>query len=924
MSLSDNSSFGRYKIISKIGAGGMGEVFLAEDTKLERKVALKILPEKFSVDSEGLSRFKREAKSASALNHPNIITVYEIGETDGANFIATEFIDGKTLRERMDAGRISFDEVLSIITQTAEALSAAHTAGIVHRDVKPENIMIRPDGYVKILDFGLAKLTENDGLKTEAEDATRKLALTNPGVVMGTVAYMSPEQARGKDIDARSDVFSFGVVMYEILGGQVPFQGETLTDVLAAILNSEPAPLESLAPHLPKELQRIIRKTLKKKREQRYNSTRDLLGDLKELRDELLLEAKLEQTAVPDREESGGLSATRISTTSDGNKDALLLTEFENSTGEPIFDQTLKLALAFSLAQSPFLDIFPDAKVKQTLRLMGRPEDARITKQLGKEICLRQGLKAFIIGSIASFGTSYVLTLEALNSRSGESLGRQFEQIGSREEVLTALGQAATGLRENLGESLSSIQKYDIPVEFATTSSLEALEFFTLGYEQQNIGKSIESIPFYEKALEFDPKFASVYSGLAVIYANTDRWKLAAEMTEKAYELRNSVSENEKLRITYFYYKFVTGEVEKAIDTLDLWRKTYPSHVVAVINLSDSYEKIGQSEKAVTAAREALRLDTNNAVVYMNLAEPLLSLDRYDEVVETCENALEKKLDSELFHKFLYCIAYIKNDSKEKSRQLAWFSGRVDEYLALDLQTVSAAFKGQWRKAQDYSRRATDLASRSDASEVAAQYAAEQALRIAFWSSGSGFPAGGDEKLKAVLKSQTNSALRLVRSRLVVSLAALALAAAGQSSEAASMTDELEKDCPKDTLINELWIPTIQAASYLQSGKIKEAIDELEIAKRFEKAGDFYPQYIRGLSFFKLGRIKEAVREYEKILNHRGEAPFSSIYALAQLGKARALKEKIEYEKFFELWQDADKDMPALIAARKEYEELSG
>ncbi len=922
MPLTDKTSFGRYKVISKIGSGGMGDVFLAEDTELERKVALKILPEKFSVDSEGLNRFKQEAKAASALNHPNIITVYEVGETNGANFIATEYIEGKTLRERLDSGRISFDEVLSIVTQTAEALSAAHSAGIVHRDIKPENIMIRPDGYVKILDFGLAKLTENN-VPAEADDQTRKLVKTNPGVVMGTVAYMSPEQARGKEIDARSDVFSFGIVLYEILGGKVPFEGETMTDILAAIITSEPVPLTSLAPHLPRELQRITSKTLKKKPAQRYQSTRDLLIDLKELHDELLLEAKLEQTAVPDKPEPSRRNIPHVSTTSgSGNKDALLLTEFDNSTGEPIFDQTLKQALAFALAQSPFLDIFPDAKVKQTLSLMGRSGDIRITKELGKEICLRQGLKAFITGSISSFGETYVLTLEAVNARSSESLGRQFEQVSSREEVLTALGKAATGLRENLGESLSSIQKYDIPVEFATTSSLEALEFFTLGYEQQNIGKSVESIPFYEKALEFDPEFASVYSGLAVIYANTDRWKLAREMTVKAYELRDSVSENEKLRITHFYHKFVTGEVDKAIDTLDLWRKTYPSHVVAVINLSDSYEKVGQSEKAVAAAREALRLDSNNAVVYMNLAEPQISLGLYDEAKETCREALDMNLDSELFHVFLASIAFVETDNVEFTRQLSWFGGRVDEYLALNLQTGAASFQGEWRMAQDFARRSIDLASKSDAAEVAARYAAEQALRIVFWSSANGFPDGGDVQLKAVLKTQTNNALNLERSSTVMTLVALALAAAGQSTETNALMIELKENRQRDTLLNELWLPTIRAALDLQNGRTKEALEELESAERFEKSGNFFPQYIRAMCYYRLNKTSEAIHEFEKILKNRGESPFSSIFPLAQLGKARATNDKAEYETFFELWKDADKDMPALVAAKEEFKTL--
>lgn len=921
MTIHSRGSFAHYEILSPIGSGGMGEVFLARDTKLDRQVAVKFLNEKFSKEESLLNRFIQEAKAASALNHPNILTVYEIGEHEGSYYISTEFIDGKTLRERMRS-RLTFDDTLSIMVQTAEALSAAHHAGIVHRDIKPENIMVRSDGYVKVLDFGLAKLTEIN--EPGAEEETKKLVKTNPGVVMGTVTYMSPEQARGKPTDARSDVFSFGVVLYEMLTGTVPFSGETVTDILSSIISSEPRPVTSIAPHLPRELQRIVQKTLKKKRDQRYQSTRDLLVDLKELRDELQLEAKLDQTAVPSKPEMSQTSAPRHTTSSgSGTKDSLLLTEFENTTGEGIFDQTLKMALAFSLAQSPFLDIVPDSRVAQTLRLMGRKPDERVTKELGEEICMRQNLKAFITGTISSFGSIYVLTLEAVNARTNESLGREFEQVNSREEVLNALTRAATGLREKLGESLSSIEKFNVPGESITTSSLEALKIFVLGREQIVNGKQFEAIPFYKKALEIDPNFALAYTELAVVYRNTDQWKLAAEMTAKAYELRDAVSETEKLRITYYYHNFVHGEMDKATDTLELWRNTYPSFVVSYVSLSDSMERLGQSEKAVAYARQGIRIDPNYATIYMNLVESLVSLGRYEEAKETCRLAFERKLDGTYFHLFPLMIAFIENDATAMAENLRWFAGRDDEYLAFDLQAGTAAFKGQWRIAQDFSRRAIDLANRSNAREVAAKFAAEQALRIVFWSSGTGLPASDDAQLRTVLKAQTNKALNLEKGQRVVTYAALALAAAGHSDEARSLADELLAERPKDTLLNHLWLPTIKAALWLQSGKVKEAIEELEITERLEKAGEFYPQYLRGLAYLQLNSGRDAQREFDKILNNRGEAPLSSLYPLAQLGKARATKDKAEYEKFFELWKDADKDMPALAEAKKEYNEIA-
>jgi serine/threonine protein kinase len=922
MSTPSRDSFAHYEILSEIGAGGMGKVFLADDTKLGRKVAIKFLNEQFSKDQSLLNRFIQEAKAASALNHPNILTVYEIGEHDGSHYISTEFIDGKTLRERMKH-RLTFDETLSIIIQTVEALSAAHHAGIVHRDVKPENIMVRDDGYVKVLDFGLAKLT--DIVDADGDEQTKKLVKTNPGVVMGTVNYMSPEQARGKPTDARSDIFSFGILVYELLTGKVPFTGETMTDTLSSIISSEPQPMISLAPQLPRELQRIVQKTLKKKRDQRYQTTRDLLVDLKVLRDELQLEAKLEQTAVPNRAtvDSGKTSAPRFSMSSgSGSRDSILLTEFENTTGEAIFDQTLKMALAFSLAQSPFLDIVPDSKVSQTLRLMGRIPNEKVTKELGEEICMRQNLKAFITGSITKFGEIYVLTLEAINARNNESLGREFEQVNSREEVLNALTRAAAGLRERLGESLSSIEKFNVPSESITTSSLEALKIFVLGREQIVNGRQFEAIPFYKKALELDPDFALAYTELAVVYRNTDQWKLAADMTRKAYELREAVSESEKLRITYYYHNFVNGELDKAIDTLELWRNTYPNFVVSYVSLSDSMERIGQSEKAVAFAREGIRIDPNYATIYMNLVESLVSLGRNDEAKETCKTAFERKLDGTYFHLFPLMIAFIENEQSAIQTDLRWFAGRDDEHLAFDVQARAASVRGQWRTAQDFSRRSVDLATHTNAREVAGKYAAEQAVRVVFWSSGSGLPEKGDATLRSILRAQTNKALSLEKGQIVIITAALALAVAGQSDEASRLLNDLMAERPRDTLLKHLWAPTIKAALWLQAGKVKEAIEELEITERLEKAGEFIPQYLRGLANLKLGRNSDATREFDKILKNRGEAPLSSLYPLAHLGKARATKDGSEYEKFFELWKDADKDMPALVAARSEYESL--
>ncbi len=595
-------SFAHYEMLSQIGAGGMGEVYLALDRKLDRKVAIKFLAKEFAGQDDRLERFVREAKAASALNHPNIITVYEVGEADGTHFMAVEFVEGQTLRGRMTAGSISFDEVLSIAIQTVEALSAAHPAGIVHRDIKPENVMVRPDGYVKVLDFGLAKLTENSGITADAEDETRKLFKTSAGMVMGTASYMSPEQARGNEVDARTDIFSFGAMPYEILAGRMPFDGKSVIDVLAAIINSEPPLLTTVAPHLPPEFQRIVHKTLKKKVGERYQSARELAGDLKNIRDELSLQARLEHSAVRNRTQISRASTAAASTTG-SSKDAVLLTEIENQTGDPIFDKTLKAALAFSLAQSPYLEIYPDPKVSQALKMMGREPNETVTSELGAEIAVRHGLKAYIAGSISSFGKQFVLTLDAIKAETGESLGREFEQVQTQDEVLVALSRAATGLREKLGESLASIKRDEIP-EYMTTLSLDALKYYVEGHNLNNTGGVYEAIPFYRNALEIDPNFALARVILGLNYANTGQRALAAQEITKAYELRQSVSEAERFRIDYAYYKIVTGEIERVIELLEVWGKRHPKILSVPMGLADSFMKIGQWEKGVDVIYE--------------------------------------------------------------------------------------------------------------------------------------------------------------------------------------------------------------------------------------------------------------------------------------------------------------------------------
>ncbi|HSU25620.1 MAG TPA: tetratricopeptide repeat protein, partial [Pyrinomonadaceae bacterium] len=742
--------------------------------------------------------------------------------------------------------------------------------------------------------------------------------------------YMSPEQARGAaDIDARTDIFSIGVVLYEMLTGRVPFQGSSVGEVIGAIMYESVKPIARYMSDCPPELERIVTKALQKNPEERYQSVKDLGNDLKSLSRRLEFETELERSLIPNRDESPSVppdvapSPAPISTSSGGIKDAVLLTEFTNLTGDPVFDGTLNVALAITLEQSPFVEVFNDARVRHSLKLMGRDPGEQVTRELGRDICMRQSLKAYITGTISCLGSTYVLTLEAVNGRNGDIIGRQLEQTNSKENVLQALGQAAAGLRNKLGESLSSIDMFDAPLQEATTTSMEAFKSYSLFLEYYRNGKTLEAVPFAKRALELDPGFASAYVMLAIMYYNTNQPKAAAEYAAKAFELRDKVSEYERLRITNFYHNIVTGDLEKQFESLNMYKRSYPRDAIPPVVLSDRYESIGQFEKAVEEAREGLRINPTYAIATQNLCTALLRLDRFTEVNELCGEAFEQDMDGDYFHELLFQTAFVAGDEASMASQLVWFHGRDDEHMAINLQANAAAFMGKWRLSYDLSRRSTEMATRSDATESAAEYAADHAVRMAFWSSGTGIPDTGDPKLRLPLFTQIKKALQFARNKVTLSRTALAYSLAGYQKEANELFVELLAERPKDTMLNHLWIPIARAAGLLQSKRFDAAIAELEITERFERAGRFLPRFIRGLAYLNSQRRNDAVREFDKILFHRGEAPLSALYPLARLAKARALKDRNEYEKFFDLWKDADPDMPALQAARKEFEELN-
>jgi serine/threonine protein kinase/predicted Zn-dependent protease len=935
---------GHCRLLSLLGKGGMGEVWLAEDSQLRRKVAVKLLPSNFTHDPERVRRFVQEARAASALNHPNIITIHEIGflsKGDGeTQYLVTEYVDGETLRDRMNSApqrQMNLSEALDVASQVAAALSVAHAAGIVHRDIKPENVMRRNDGLVKVLDFGLAKLAERQSAGVDSTAATQQFLSTEPGLVMGTPRYMSPEQAGGGKVDARSDIFSLGVMIYEMVAGCPPFRGTTPSEVIAAILRDEPAP-----PTASPEVQEIINRALQKNPEKRYPNMVELLGDLKRLTtgqtDRGDLAATQKQRLFGRLNRRGALITLAIlllaavaaffyfnRRPSLTDKDTVLLADFVNTTGEADFDGTLKQALAVQLEQTPFLNFFAEERVRETLRLMNRSPEERVTREVGREICERQGLKALIIGEIASLGSHYLLTLEAINGQSGEVIGRRQAEAAGKELVLRSLGQAATQLREKLGESLSSIRRFDTQLGQATTSSLDALKTYSLGREKGKMGKWREAIPFYKRATELDPNFALAYVALANQYSNTDQPQPAAEAAEKGFALRKRVTEREKFRLDDAYYDLASGETDKTTETLELWKQTYPQDFSPRNNLILQYQQAGQFEKAIEQAREVIQLYPNYAAPRVNLGHALFRASRFEEAKETYKSLVEQRRDTVGTHRSLYIIAAFQGAAETMRQELDWLNRNAAPNDAPKLQAWAATKGGQLRQARSFSRRAMELAAQHNLKDQVAFAVTARMLDEASCS------------LCQQVRQDAAQALEFSRVGFVASdqiipalpLVALALALCGEVGEAQQLAEELAQRYPKATQVNMISLPVIRAALELHRGQADRAVQLLEVVTPYEGRAWLWPTYLRGQAYLRLNQSAPAAAEFQKILDHPGWAyPSSAFYALAPLGLARAAamsgvaRGRKAYEDFFAQWKDADADLPILIEAKKEYDRL--
>ena len=932
-----------YRVLEVVGGGGMGVVYKAEDLKLGRAVALKFLPEEVGSDPRALERFEREARAASSLDHPNICAIYEFGEHEGRPFIVMQLLQGQTLRDCLASGAlkdtasgapVALDRILDIAIQIANGLEAAHEQGIVHRDIKPANIFITTKGVAKILDFGLAKLPlQPSAVQAIPAEIGGKQALnpSRPVRAAGTAAYMSPEQARGQQLDARTDLFSFGLILYEMATGRRAFTGDNAAAMHDAILNLAPTPPAELNAELPTELQDVIQKCLEKDRDLRYQHAAEVRSDLEKVKRRrehpLLSRWRLLATAVVIVVAllAGGLYWRSRKTTTLTEKDTIVLADFVNTTGDAVFDDALNTALTVEFQQSPYMNLLSPDKVTRTLKLMNQPSNGGLAPALAREVCLRTNSKALVAGSISDAGNHYLIELNAVDCHTGKSLAKTEKEAMSRNEVIKTLGTAGNEIRSKLGEPRASLQKFNKPLDEATSSSVEALQAFAEGDKRKRQDGDVPaSFSYFNRAAELDPNFAQAYLRLGIGYLNVHQGDLSVRNLKKAYELRDRVTERDRFSIEAFYEILVTGQANKSIQILTEWAKTYPADYFAHGDLSADLMSIGQYEKAAAEARESVRLRPTG-VGYVNLMTSYLRQNRLDEAKASFDEARANNLNDPNLFDLRYILAFLQGDNPGMQEQVAWAIGKPGaEDKLLSTQSDTEAYHGRFGKARELSQQAVDSAKRAGAPQAAGAWRLDEAVREA--------EIGNASRAR----QQAAEALSLSPQRNVQASAALALARAGDAMQAEKLCEKLDRDYPLDTWTQSYLLPTIRAAIELQRNNPHKAIDILGVALpyemgdlEFQSFGALYPAYVRGGAYLKAGQGLLAVAEFQKMIDHPGIVNNFITGALAhlQLGRAHAMMGDKEaarksYQDFFALWKDADPDIPILHSAKAEYAKL--
>ena len=991
MTIAEGTQFGPYRLLEKIGAGGMGEVYRVLDTRLEREVALKLVSDSYLVAEAGSGspsplhphdtpahatphsgshvsheRFLREARSAATLNHPNVCAIYDTGEQDGRPYLVMELLRGETLKRYLvKAGGkgLSPEEVVAFAQQAAAALAAAHAKGIIHRDIKPANLFVvdalRGKHQIKILDFGLAKKqagiavadSRTYGLPGSASsDETAvglgegTLELTSPGSAVGTVSYMSPEQARGAPLDARTDLFSLGTVIYEMATGKTPFGGGSTADVFVALLREDPPPVSTVNPAMPKQLDAIVAKLLAKDVAQRYASAEELQEDLEGLNVSATPAAKPIAAKKPKWPWmaaaalllliAGGLAwwkyrsevapgpgaAETCGNGSQAKKDSLILADFVNHTGDPVFDTTLNQALQIDLEQSPVINIVSPQHLLQSVKYLGKPEGTPVTPAIAREIGEREGIKAIITGTIANLGKEYVITLTAQNTATGDEIVSEQAQAPDKEHVLDALGKAAAAMRGKLGEDLESIKKLDTPFGQATTSSLEAFRAYALGDKAHAKAHDIpEAEGHYLRAIELDPNFAMAYARLGVVYINSGQVTKANQYFSKAYELSKNVSERERLYIAGHYYEVVAGDIPKVIETLQEAIQAYPGQIDNYININVAYQYLGQYEQGLAYAQKAVELDPQDSIAAENLLSDYVALGRMDEAKKELERTQALGLNSSTDDLVSYMVTYfLLGEPQQVQRIMSQVAGRQDEFVATQALAATQQYTGQYRMAEATIRRAVEQAGRAKASDAQAGFLLESATARGL--------AGLCDSNEAVVQQ----ALSLDKSRQTQAAATLAAAVCGNSKLALPLALELSKKFPQDTLIQNAYAPLSKAFVALAAGRAQEAVDAAEPAKPYDS--NLPASYAQGLAYLQLHDAGHALTAFQSAVRANSgtvQIAYPPFRAQVQLGLARAYamggdkpNAKKAYEAFLQTWKDADTDLPMLVAAKKEYAAL--